>query len=115
MARQTAQFLLVAMTLAAGNHAVSAETPECAARDTVPTQLRSFDCRTVAIVAKRPSMQPAHLILIRTTRKQSGYNARSPWERTEAFAALRYSSKRQSPPGALPLWFSGGLISAVLP
>jgi hypothetical protein len=51
MARTTALFLVVAMTLAAGNHAVLAETPECPARDTVPTQLRSLDCRTVAIVA----------------------------------------------------------------
>jgi hypothetical protein len=51
MARKTARVLVVAITLAAGNHAISAEAPECAARDSVPTQLRSFDCRTVAVVA----------------------------------------------------------------
>jgi hypothetical protein len=51
MARKTAPFLAIAMTLAAGDYTLLAQTQACAVRETVPNQLRSFDCRTLAIVA----------------------------------------------------------------
>jgi len=51
MTRKAAQFLAIAMTIAAGHNALLADTQACAARETVPDQLRSFDCRTVTIVA----------------------------------------------------------------